>query len=225
MKWRYPLGWQQWGLAQGPRACPHLEPNDYQRLQSGAVLALTSAMPNTHTMGDIRSCLSGRRVAFFGLSTDPASFSRAMLQELAQRGYEILPIHATAEEVAGRRSFRSAAEARRAVDWALVMTPTSAASASIDDAVRAGVRRIWIHRGRARVAACREAIAAARQAGVTVIAGDCIAMYLDNPLWFHRLHRWVRDSCGLGPAESATTAGLQPMPLERRSRAAFQILR
>ncbi len=163
-------------------------------------------MHPAHTMDDVRECLGGRRLAFVGLSTDPESFSRSILQELASRRYEVVPVHPTAATVAGRPACRSLTDLERPVSWALVMTPAAATADAVRDVLAAGVRRLWIHRGVGQGSVTREAVELAAAQGATVIAGECVAMYLDNAAWFHRAHRWVRQATGSAPREVPSQA-------------------
>lgn len=135
-----------------------------------------------------RAFLAHRRVALVGASGDPRSFSRAVLRELVGRGYDVVPVHPRLAEVEGRPAFPSVSAARPPVEAALVMTPPARSEAAVRDALAAGVRALWLHRGGGAGVASPGALAACREAGVEPVTDLCPFMALPGASWFHRLH-------------------------------------
>ena len=60
------------------------------------------------------------------------------------------------------------------------------------EALAAGVRRLWFHRGGGAGAVSDEALALCRAAGVAPVTGLCPYMALPDAGWFHRLHAFLR---------------------------------
>lgn len=141
-----------------------------------------------------KAFLAERRIALVGVSRDHKDFSRMVLRELLQRGYDVVPVSPAlaGAEVEGRRAVASLAGLVPPVAGALFLTPPRATAAAVRDALAAGVTRIWLHRGGGPGASSPEALAACRAAGVLPVTGLCPFMALPDAGWFHGLHRRFR---------------------------------
>jgi predicted CoA-binding protein len=139
-----------------------------------------------------RALLATRRFALIGVSRDPKAFSRVVLRELLARGYDVVPVNPAGGEVEGRPLATSLRAITPAVGGVILMTTPSASAEAVRDALAAGLRRIWFHRGAGPGAASPEALAACAEAGVAPIVGLCPFMALSGTGWFHRFHGWLR---------------------------------
>ena len=144
------------------------------------------------TLEEIRSCLTRPRLAFVGLSTDPRDFSRAVFETLTKRGYDIVPVNPKAEAIAERPAFPTVAAIPVPVQWVLVMTPPEASAAVVADAHAAGVDHVWLHRGVGHGAVSEEAVALAKTYDMTLVAGECPLMFLDEPGFIHDVHAFFK---------------------------------
>jgi acyl-CoA synthetase (NDP forming)/RimJ/RimL family protein N-acetyltransferase len=88
----------------------------------------------------IARLLSPRGIAVYGASASGQGIGAAMLGHLRDGGYTgtIVPVHPSAERVAGLPAYRSAADAGAAVDVALVAVPPEAVPQAVADAAAAG---------------------------------------------------------------------------------------
>ncbi len=141
----------------------------------------------------IRGFLGRKRVAVVGVSRDPHHFSRSIFRAFAQRGYDVVPVHPSAEEMEGRRCFARPQDIQPPVDAALVMTPPERSEQVVHDCVEAGVQRVWMYR------ASPEALQYCQAKAIGVIAGECPLMFLNGTGWFHRAHGLVRKIKGTYP--------------------------
>src|SRR5262245_21679615 len=131
--------------------------------------------------------LAERRFAFVGVSRNPADFSRGLFRELARRGYDVVPVNPGVEEVDGRRCHARLQDVEPPVAAAFVMTPASRSAQVVKDAVAAGVRTVWLHRGVGPGSVTEEAVGLGRENGLAVLEG-CPYMYLEKTEAIHRLH-------------------------------------
>ncbi len=141
-----------------------------------------------------RALLAHRRIAVVGASRDPQDFSRVVLRELLKRGYDAVPVSPAAAgvELDGRAAVGRIQELSPPVDGAIFFTPTGQTAAAAGEALAAGVRRLWFHRGGGAGASSPEAIATCRAAGVEPITDLCPFMALPGAGWLHRLHGFLR---------------------------------
>lgn len=152
-----------------------------------------------HTLADIEDFLRQKRIALAGVSRGDQHFSRTMLRELVQRGYEVIPVNPAAEEIEGIACRPSVAAIHPPADAALIMTPPAQSAGVVKDCVAGGVSRIWLHAATKPGSVTEEAVAAGRDAGATVIAGECPFMFLEHTGWVHRAHRFLRGLTGALP--------------------------
>lgn len=136
--------------------------------------------------------LALKRVAFVGLSQDPKDFSRAVFRALAAAGHEWVPVHPSAQEIEGRRCFARLTEVTPPVEGAFLMVSPAHAGAVVQDAIAAGVKNLWFHRGGGAGVSTPELLAQCREKGITVVDGLCPFMALPRANWVHRLHGYFR---------------------------------
>jgi predicted CoA-binding protein len=136
--------------------------------------------------------LAHRRLALVGVSRDGRDFSRAVLRELARRGYDVVPVSPHLAEAEGLRAVARVRDARPPVEAALLLTPPARSLEAVEDCLAAGVRAIWLHRGAGPGSASPEAVARCRAAGVEPVTDLCPFMALPGAGWFHRLHAALR---------------------------------
>jgi predicted CoA-binding protein len=141
-----------------------------------------------------RELLAWKRLALVGAARDPNDMSRVVLRELLKRGIDVVPVNpaAAGAELDGRAAVARLQGLSPPVDGAIFFTAPGRTAAAVQDALSAGVRRLWFHRGAGAGAASPEAVAACRAAGVEPITDLCPFMALPGAGWFHRLHGYLR---------------------------------
>ena len=141
-----------------------------------------------------RQLLAGKRIALVGVSRNEKDFSRMVLRELVKRGHDVVPVNPAAGgvELDGRRAVARVADAAPSVDGAIFFTAPPQTADAVEEALAAGVRRVWLHRGGGPGASSPAALAACRGAGVEPITDLCPFMALPDAGWFHRLHGFFR---------------------------------
>lgn len=138
------------------------------------------------------SFLQLKRFAFVGASRNPKDFSRSVLRELLARGYDVVPVNPAAQEIEGRRAYARISDITPPVEGAYLLVPAAQAERAAEEALAAGVRQLWFHRGGGPGAASPAALARCAAAGVTPVTDLCPFMMLPGAGWFHRLHGHFR---------------------------------
>ncbi|HYD41527.1 MAG TPA: CoA-binding protein [Anaeromyxobacter sp.] len=133
-----------------------------------------------------------RRIAFVGVSRDRADFSRRVYEAFLARGYDVVPVNPAVPDVDGRPAFASVAEITPPVEGAYFLVPPAVAERAAREALDAGVRQLWFHRGGGPGAASPAALAQCAAAGVTPVTDLCPFMVLPGTGFGHRLHGWFR---------------------------------
>ncbi len=150
------------------------------------------------TTAQIDAFLACRRIGFAGVSTNPDDFSRAVFRELVARGYEVVPIHPTADDIEGHRAYATVTDAAP-LDAVYIMTPPVQTEQVMRDCHRSNISRVWVHRGVGGGAVDRKASAFARAHRIDLIDGECILMFLPHTHALHRAHGQLRRMIGHYP--------------------------
>ncbi|WP_437975655.1 CoA-binding protein [Sorangium sp. So ce295] len=153
-------------------------------------------------MEDVNEFLSHRRVALVGASHDDKDFSRMVMRELIDRGYDVVPVNPGGGVIEGRVAYAEVGEIDPPVEGAIVMTPPQVTEQIVRACAAAGVQRVWLHRGVGQGAVSAPAVQACQELGIRVVAGECPLMFLPNTGFVHRLHRFTKKIAGGYPARA-----------------------
>lgn len=140
---------------------------------------------------DVEGFVGRPKLALIGLSRGGAKFSNSTRGELEAKGYTVYGVNPAGGEVGGKPLYTSLAELPEKVEAALVMVRPEHASAAARDCVANGIRWVWFQQG----SQSEEAVRICREAGLNVVAGECILMYAGNS-GFHNFHRFFKELFG-----------------------------
>jgi len=114
-----------------------------------------------------------RTVAMLGLSDDPSKPSHHVAANLQKFGYRIVPVNPTAKEILGEKawpSLEAAIAGAGPIDVVDVFRRPEHVAAIVDDAIRLGVRALWLQEGVVDATAA----ARARDAGIFTVMDRCM---------------------------------------------------
>ena len=137
----------------------------------------------------IARLLAPRGVAVYGASSTGHGIGAAVLGHLRDGGFTgaVVPVHPSAARVAGMPAVAGAAQAKTAIDLAVVAVPPAGIAAVVADAADAGVHGLVVvsagfaEAGPAGAAAEQELIRAAHAAGMRVIGPNCLGIANTDP--------------------------------------------
>ena len=136
--------------------------------------------------------LASKRIAFIGLSRNPADFSRQLFREFVDHGYDVIPVNPQLTEVNGQPCYSHVENIDPAVDAALVITSAAASEQVVRECAAAGVKRIWLYRAAGHGSVSDGALKACQEFGIDVVAGECPFMFLSGSKFPHNVHGWVK---------------------------------
>ncbi len=143
-----------------------------------------------------RAFLTVKRFAVVGVSRNEKDFSRYLLRELLARGYDAVPVNPALSEAEGRRAYACVSEIDPPVDAALFLTAPAVTEQALQDALAAGIRKVWLHRGGGQGAATPAALALCAVNGAEVVSDLCPFMVMPGASFPHRAHAFVRRHLG-----------------------------
>lgn len=88
-----------------------------------------------------------RNVAVLGASSNPIRYSFRAVQMLAEKGYNVYPVHPSAKDVDGIACYPSLGDIRDPIDTITVYLSPPRSTPVVDDIVRAAPRRVILNPG------------------------------------------------------------------------------
>lgn len=131
--------------------------------------------------------LAHHRIAIAGVSRSGGGFGNAVLKELLTKGYDVRIVHPAGGEIAGMRCSPTLDALAGEVDAVVCVTPPEATEQLVRQAAAAGIRHVWLQPGAESAAA----IQYCTEAGLDLVHGLCILMYVEPARLPHRVHRFI----------------------------------
>ncbi|NLF71744.1 MAG: CoA-binding protein [Candidatus Anammoximicrobium sp.] len=128
-----------------------------------------------HTEQHIAAFLSGSPHAVVGASRNREKYGNKVLRAYLQNQRVVFPVHPSLDEIEGLPAFRDLASLPQVVHGVSIITPPAVTQRIVADAVKLGIKYLWMQPG----AESEQAVQAAEQAGLHVIwGGPCILVAL-----------------------------------------------
>lgn len=127
---------------------------------------------NNNNIGQILS--AAKNIAVVGLSPDESKPSNEVAKFLIERGFNVFPIYPKFDEILGRRVYRNLAQIDEDIDIAVMFRKGEFANELVKDAIKKGVKTLWLQLGITNDAAG----AIARENGINFVQDKCIKIEL-----------------------------------------------
>jgi predicted CoA-binding protein len=136
-----------------------------------------------------------RNLAVVGVSRGGIKFGNMAFKALKEKGYRVFPVNPRAEEIGGERCYPNLRALPETVGGVLVVVPPKETEQVVRDAAAAGISRVWLQQG----AESKAAIRFCEESGIQVIHGECILMFAQPVVSFHRWHQRLWKMLGKLP--------------------------
>jgi hypothetical protein len=133
--------------------------------------------------------LDSPAIAVVGVSENPRKFGAVIYRELKNRGRKVAAVHPSRTTVDGDPCYPSVAALPPEFDAVISVVPPAATEQTVDQCITRGIRRIWMQQG----SESRKAIEKAEQAGISVVHGECLLMFLEPVGSVHAVHRFLAE--------------------------------
>lgn len=143
----------------------------------------------------VEDFVAQRTLALVGVSRRGKKFGNMALQALKARGYRVFPVHPQADQIEGEPCYSSLSALPEPVEGVLIVVPPEETDKVVREAAAAGIQRVWMQQG----AESQAAIRFCEEHGIRVVQGECILMFAQPVVSFHRFHRWVWKALGKLP--------------------------
>ena len=139
------------------------------------------------SMDDIAEFLDQKNIAVVGASRSGKKFGNMAMRELLANGYRLIPVHPAATVIEGLECYHSLTAIPESVDGVLISVHPEETRRVLEDAVSAGIPRVWMAQGSQSAAAIRFC----QEHGIREVHGACILMFLGRSKGIHRFHHWL----------------------------------
>lgn len=127
---------------------------------------------NDNNIGQILS--AAKNIAVVGLSPDESKPSNEVAKFLIERGFNVFPIYPKFDEILGRKVYRNLTQIHEDIDIAVMFRKGEFANELVKDAIKKGVKTLWLQLGITNDAAG----AIARENGINFVQDKCIKIEL-----------------------------------------------
>lgn len=110
--------------------------------------------------------------AVVGCSPDPSRDSHQVAELLISRGYRVIPVNPSCDEILGERCYPSLRDIPEPVDVVDIFRRADQAGVHVDEAIEIGARGVWMQLG----VVDHDAAARAEAAGLDVVMDRCPAI-------------------------------------------------
>ena len=150
----------------------------------------------THTFNTtIEKFLAPKKMAVAGVSRNPKKFGYIAFKELAERGFDLYPVHPEADEILGVKCYHSVASLPDGVTHLLSMVPKPETESVVSEALSRGIGNIWIQ----QMSETPEAVELAKEKKAGLVIRTCILMHAGPVKGIHWFHRGMLKMFGMLP--------------------------
>lgn len=106
------------------------------------------SLRDSHSDNEIRKMYNFKNIAVVGMSRDPVKAAHFVPKYMIERGYNIIPINPSANEILGKRTYAKVSDIKSQVDMIDVFRPSEDVYSVVEDSVKKpGVKVIWLQEG------------------------------------------------------------------------------
>ena len=125
---------------------------------------------DNHTDEQIIKFYELKNIAVVGMSKNPEKAAHYVPKYLAEKGYNIIPVNPTADEILGKKCYPELSDISEQVDIVDVFRPSDQVMPVISEAIKLKPKVIWLQEGIHNI----EAESLAQKAGIEVIFNRCM---------------------------------------------------
>jgi len=103
---------------------------------------------DNHSDNEIRKMYNFKNIAVVGMSRDPVKAAHFVPKYMIERGYNIIPVNPSANEILGKRTYAKVSDIKPQVDIIDVFRPSENVYSVVEDSVKKpSVKVIWLQEG------------------------------------------------------------------------------
>jgi uncharacterized protein len=152
----------------------------------------------------ITDFLAEKNIAVAGISLSRTTPASHIFKKLKTAGYNVSAVNSKGGTFEGGTCYASLQDIAPLPGGVVIVTRPEITGQIIDDCIRLGINRIWIHNmtgisdvdGTGGSSISADGVKRAREAGLFVISGSCPMQFVPPVDLFHRCVRWYCEKTG-----------------------------
>jgi len=136
--------------------------------------------------------MASEAFAVIGVSANRRKFGNVVYRTMKEKEAVVFPVHRSLEKVEGDGCYKNVAALPDSVRAVITVVPPDATATIVKECGSRGINYVWMQPG----SESDEAIAEAEKAGMKVVAGECILMFLEPVKSVHSFHRFLKKVVG-----------------------------
>jgi predicted CoA-binding protein len=153
----------------------------------------------------IADFLAQKNIAVAGISLSRDTPANMIFKKMEKAGYAVFPVNPKGGTFMEQTCFSNLGSIQPKPDGVVIVTRPEITAELIEECIRLGIPRIWIHNmmgivkdGKPGNTSSVDTVAVqkGRDAGVKVISGSCPMQFVPPVDIFHRCVRWISDKTG-----------------------------
>ena len=125
---------------------------------------------DSHTDEQIKEFYKLTNIAVVGMSKNPEKAAHYVPKYLAEKGYLIIPVNPTADEILAKKCYSELSDVPDHIDIIDVFRPSEQVMPVINEAIKLKPKVIWLQEGIHNI----EAESLAQKAGIEVVFNRCM---------------------------------------------------
>ena len=125
---------------------------------------------DSHTDEQIKKFYSLKNIVVIGMSKHPEKAAHFVPKYLSDRGYNIMPVNPTADEILGKKCYNKITDVNESIDIVDVFRPSDQVMPVVEEAIKKKPKVIWLQEGIHN----QEAEELVRNAGIEVVFNRCM---------------------------------------------------
>jgi uncharacterized protein len=106
------------------------------------------SLRDSHSDNEIQKMYNFKNIAVVGMSRDPVKAAHFVPKYMIERGYNIIPVNPSANEILGKRTYAKVSDIKPQVDIIDVFRPSEDVYSVVEDSVKKpSVKVIWLQEG------------------------------------------------------------------------------
>jgi len=106
------------------------------------------SLRDSHSDNEIQKMYNFKNIAVVGMSRDPVKAAHFVPKYMIERGYNIIPVNPSANEILGKRTYAKVSDIKPQVDIIDVFRPSENVYSVVEDSVKKpSVKVIWLQEG------------------------------------------------------------------------------
>ncbi len=109
---------------------------------------IVMSLRDSHSDNEIRKMYNFKNIAVVGMSRDPVKAAHFVPKYMIERGYNIIPVNPSANEILEKRTYAKVSDIKSQVDMIDVFRPSEDVYSVVEDSVKKpGLKVIWLQEG------------------------------------------------------------------------------